>query len=95
MQIKEIRRVPFHGVVYNLGVKCDESYTVHGIKVSNCRGINVAILQDEDEKPAITGVPKSLREKMGDQVNELVQPKSPTNVKDSAAKSEIDKRNNK
>lgn len=63
-----------------------------GIFHSGCRGVWVSILEDEAEKPSITGVPKSLRDKYGDAVNELVQPKNPTNTKDSAAKDEIDKR---
>lgn len=44
---------------------------------SNCRGIWVAILQDEEEKPSIGGIPQSLRDRFGDAVNDLLQPKKP------------------
>jgi len=44
---------------------------------SNCRGIWVAILQDEEEKPSIDGIPQSLRDRFGDAVNDLLQPKKP------------------
>lgn len=76
-------------------IERDDSFGRSGPYHSGCRGIWVSILKDEDEKPSITGVPKSLRDKYGDSVNDVVQPKSPTNVKDSAAKSEIDKRKSK
>jgi hypothetical protein len=41
---------------------------------SNCRGIWVAILNDETGKPDITGIPQSLRDRFGNAVNDLVQP---------------------
>jgi hypothetical protein len=44
---------------------------------SNCRGIWVAILKDEEEKPAIGGIPQGLRDRFGDAVNDLLQPKKP------------------
>jgi hypothetical protein len=37
----------------------------------------VAIMKDEEELPKIGGVPQSLRDKVGDAVNDLVQPKTP------------------
>jgi hypothetical protein len=43
---------------------------------STCRGIWVAILKDEEKLPKITGIPKSLRDRFGDAVNDLVQPRS-------------------
>jgi hypothetical protein len=44
---------------------------------SSCRGIWVAILKDEEELPTIGGIPKSLRDRFGDAVNDLIQPKKP------------------
>ncbi len=90
MQIKTIKRASFKGPIFNIGVKNDESYTVHGIKVKNCRGIWVEILNDEEDKPAITGIPNSIRDKVGDSVNEITQPKSPIVKKNSAARKKID-----
>ena len=58
-------------------VEKDDPFAQNNIFHSNCRGIWVAILQDEEEKPAIGGIPKSLRDRFGDAVNDLVQPKSP------------------
>ena len=58
---------------------------------SNCRGIWVEILQDEEEKPKISGVPNSIRDRLGDATNELLQPKKPIVKKKSAAAKKIDK----
>lgn len=76
-------------------IEPDDSFGKSGPFHSGCRGVWVSILKDEDEKPSITGVPKSLRDKYGGSVNYVVQPKTPTNTKDSAARSEIDKRKSK
>jgi hypothetical protein len=76
-------------------IERDDSFGRSGPYHSGCRGVWVSILKDESEKPSITGVPKSLRDKYGDSVNDVVQPKTPTNTKDSAAREEIDKRNSK
>jgi hypothetical protein len=43
---------------------------------SNCRGW-VAILKDEEELPSIGGIPQTLRDRFGDVVNDLMQPKKP------------------
>lgn len=43
MKIKSIKSRKYRGVIYNLGVIDDESYTVEGIKVKNCRGEWVAL----------------------------------------------------
>jgi hypothetical protein len=59
---------------------------------SNCRGIWVAIMKDEAELPKISGVPKTIRDRLGDEVNDVVQPKKPITKKDSAARKEADKR---
>jgi hypothetical protein len=71
--------------VYNFGVLDDESYVVEGVKVKNCRGIWVEILQDEEEKPPIGGIPQSLRDRFGNAVNALLQPKNPIVKKKSLA----------
>ena len=49
-------------------------------------------MTDEEEQPAIGGVPKSIRYRFGDAVNDLVQPKNPLTKKDSLARKEADKR---
>ena len=49
--------------------------------ISNCRGIWVAILEDEEDPPAIAGIPQSLRDRFGDAVNDLLQPKKPQTQK--------------
>lgn len=59
---------------------------------SNCRGIWVAILKDEDELPKISGIPQSLRNRMGEYVNDLVQPKTPITKKGTPAREEAEKR---
>lgn len=58
---------------------------------SHCRGIWVEILVDEVEKPKITGVPNSIRDRLGDATNELIQPKKPIVKKQSPAAKKIDK----
>lgn len=74
-------------------IEADDSFAKSGPFHSGCRGVWVSIMKDEAEKPAITGIPASLRDRYGDSVNEIQQPKKPTNTKDSAARKEIDKRN--
>jgi hypothetical protein len=62
-------------------VTMDDDLASTDIFHSNCRGIWVAILNDETDKPDITGVPQSLRDKFGNAVNDLVQPKTPIALK--------------
>jgi hypothetical protein len=52
----------------------------------------VAILNDEQELPAIGGIPQSLRDRAGDAVNDLSQPSKPIVKKNSPAAKEADKR---
>lgn len=59
---------------------------------SNCRGIWVAIMKDEAELPKISGVPKTIRDRIGDTVNDVEQPNKPIVKKGSPAKEEADKR---
>ena len=91
MKIKTITKYNIKCTVHNIGVLDDESYIVEGIKVKNCRGIWVEILIDEENKPKITGVPNSLRSRIGDATNELLQPRKPIIKKTSAAAKAIDK----
>ena len=59
---------------------------------SNCRGIWVEIMNDEEELPKIKGIPDSIRDRVGESVNELVQPKKPIVKKDSLASQMLDKK---
>ncbi len=58
-------------------VEKDDSFASNTIFHSQCRGIWVAILMDEEGSPAIGGIPQSLRDRFGDVVNDLIQPKKP------------------
>jgi hypothetical protein len=59
---------------------------------SSCRGIWVSILMDEEKKPSIGEIPQSLKDRFGDAVNVLIQPKNPTTKKDSLDRKEVEKR---
>jgi hypothetical protein len=50
-----------------------------------CQGIWVKILREE-EKPSIGGVPQSLRDRVGDVVTVLLQPRNPIIKKNSLAR---------
>jgi len=69
-----------------------DSFTSNTIFHSNCRGIWVAIKTDEQELPSIGGVPKAIRDRFGDAVNDLVQPKRPIVRKDAPAAKEARRR---
>jgi len=92
MQIKNIHRHQFSGIVHNISVEEDESFTANGVKVKNCRGIWVEILKDEEQKPPIDGIPESIRSRFGGTTNELIQPKKPITKKSSLARREVEKR---
>jgi hypothetical protein len=72
--------------------KDDPQFAALGPVHSNCRGINVAILVDEDELPQISGIPKSLRARIGDTINDVEQPSRPITKKGTPARQESDKR---
>jgi len=72
-------------------IKMDDQLGKIGTFHSSCRGIWVEILKDEEEKPKITGVPNSIRDRIGDATNELLQPKTPIIKKSSAAAKAINK----
>lgn len=73
-------------------IEQDDPFGQNTIFHSNCRGIWVAILKDEDELPTIGGIPKSIRDRFGDAVNVLMQPKTPITKKGTPARDEADKR---
>ena len=58
MKIKSIKRIPFEGTVYNLGVADDESYVANGIIVHNCRCtlIPITSIEIDDLKAKGQGV---------------------------------------
>jgi hypothetical protein len=72
--------------------KSDSQFASLGPVHSNCRGINVAILIDEHELPKITGIPQSLRSRIGDTINDVEQPKKPITKKVTPAREEADRR---
>jgi len=73
-------------------IEHDDPFGRNTIFHSSCRGIWVSILMDEEEKPAIGGIPQSLKDRFGDAVNDLIQPRTPQNTKNSLARKEVEKR---
>ncbi len=61
------------GLVFGI----DDPWATVDIFHTNCRGINVAILNDEQDPPEETGVPSEVSQHWGGEVNSLVQPKKP------------------
>lgn len=72
-------------------VEKDDPFAKNTIFHSGCRGIWVAILLEEPELPAIGGIPKSLRDRFGDAVNDLIQPKT-AQTKSQLARKETERR---
>jgi hypothetical protein len=56
-------------------IEKDTPFAQNTIFHSNCRGFRVAILWDEEEGPRTTGSTQLLRERFGDAVNDLIQPR--------------------
>lgn len=73
-------------------VEQKDPYAQNTIFHSGCRGIWVAIMLDEQELPSIGGIPKGLRDRFGDAVNDLIQPKTPQTTKTSLARKEVERR---
>jgi len=73
----------------------DDPFASNTIFHSHCRGIWVEILEDEEDKPRIDGIPNTLRDRFGSSVNELIQPKNPIVKKSSLAKKLIDRKEKK
>lgn len=73
-------------------VEKDDSIARIGTFHSSCRGIWVEILQDEEEKPGISGIPNSIRDRIGDATNEILQPTKPIVKKNTPAEKEAKKR---
>ena len=67
-------------------VEKDDPFAKNTIFHTGCRGIWVEILKDEQEKPKVEGVPKKVRDRFGDAINDLIQPKKPITRKDSLAR---------
>lgn len=70
----------------------DDPFTKNTIFHSRCRGIWVGIKMDESELPPVGGIPKTLRDRFGDAVNDLIQPKVAQTRKDSLAQKEKERR---
>jgi hypothetical protein len=62
-------------------IEKDDPFGSNTIFHSNCRGIWVAIMKDEEEPPKIGGIPQAIRDRFGDVVNDLIQPKKPQRKK--------------
>lgn len=62
VKIKSVKRKSYNGLVYNIGVEGDESYTANGYKVNNCRGFWIAIFDKEDIEGSV-GLPKFITDK--------------------------------
>lgn len=73
-------------------IRKGDHFAMNTIFHSGCRGIWVEILNDEEDKPEIDGIPQTLRDRFGDAVNELIQPRSPKTKKDTLARREVDRR---
>ena len=73
-------------------IEKDDDFGKNTIFHSGCRGIWVAIKMDEEEKPSIDGIPKTIRDRFGSEVNDLIQPKNPQTKKDSLARKEVERR---
>lgn len=73
-------------------IEKDDPFGTNTIFHSSCRGIWVSILLNESELPPIDGIPQSLKDRFGDAVNDLIQPKTPRTKKDSLARQEAERR---
>jgi hypothetical protein len=73
-------------------IEKDDSFGLNTIFHSSCRGLWSEILVEEEEKPPISGIPQSLRDRFGDAVNALIQPRKPIVKKDSLANKFIKKK---
>lgn len=73
-------------------VEPTDSWAKTDIFHSNCRGIWVEILNDEQELPDVTGVPDKLGDHFGGEPNDLIQPKKPIVQPGSLAEDEVKRR---
>jgi len=73
-------------------VEPTDAWASYDVFHSNCRGIWVEILKDEENPPAITGVPADLGDYYGGQPNSLIQPPNPIIIDSSPAKKEVERR---
>jgi len=70
----------------------DDPFARNDIFHTGCRGIWVEILNDEEQKPEIDGIPDSLRARFGGAVNDLIQPKTPITKKNSLSRQYVRRR---
>jgi phage gp29-like protein len=77
-ELLDARTCPYCESIDGRIVEKDDDFGRNTIFHSGCRGIWVAILKDEEELPRIDGIPQTLRDRFGDAVNDLIQPKKPT-----------------
>lgn len=75
-------------------VEPNDKWASYDVFHSNCRGIWVEILKDEENPPEITGVPDNLGDYYGGQPNSLIQPPRPILNENSPAKDEAERRKN-
>lgn len=72
-------------------VSLDDSFAQTDIYHSNCRGIWVEILNDEENAPEPEAVPQSILDHWGGEVNSVLQPKKPIVDKGSPAAAQAKK----
>src|SRR3954468_4750919 len=80
-----------HRSINGRTIERDDPFGRNTIFHSSCRGIWVSILMDEEEKRSIGGIPQSLKDRFGDAVNDLIQPKNPVTRKNPLAHKEAAK----
>lgn len=73
-------------------VEKDDPFAENTIFHSSCRGIWVEIMLSEEELPPIGGIPQGLRDRFGDSVNDLIQPRVPQTRRDTLARKEVERR---
>ena len=84
-EILDVRTCNYCLSIDNRIIEKTDSFARNGIFHTHCRGIWVEILQAEQEKPSIGGIPQTLRDRFGNAVNALIQPKNPVVKKNSPA----------
>jgi len=75
-----------------LTISPDDDWAATDSFHTNCRGIWVEIMNDEQNPPEITGVPDNVGNYYGGQPNQLIQPKAPIVQPNSPAAAEAQRR---
>lgn len=73
-------------------VEKDDPFAQNTIFHSNCRGIWVEIMLSEEDLPPIGGIPQSIKDRFGNAVNDLIQPKVPQTKANTLARKEVERR---